>query len=158
MTAHAANVGTDAPRLRSFVGGTWAASAGDQWITDRNPSNASDVVAYVPEGVADDAWRAASAAADALGAWSSLTGVARADHLHRWSVAIADRQEELAQAVAREVGKPIGEARAPRHVGERQPDLPLVAKRAEKPFDLVDGIAVDRHGEVVAGLHRSFGC
>jgi len=111
MTAHAANVGTDAPRLRSFVGGTWAASAGDQWITDRNPSNASDIVAYVPEGVADDARRAASAAADALGAWSSLTGVGRADHLHRWSAAIADRQEELAQAVAREVGKPIGEAR-----------------------------------------------
>ena len=37
-----------------------------QWITDRNPSNASDIVAYVPEGVADDARRAASAAADAF--------------------------------------------------------------------------------------------
>ena len=43
--------------------------------------------------------------------WSELTGVARAEHLYRWSGAIAERQEALAQAVAREVGKPIGEAR-----------------------------------------------
>jgi alpha-ketoglutaric semialdehyde dehydrogenase len=111
MTAPTSSVGASAPRLRSFVGGTWADSAGDAWITDSNPSNANDIVAYVPEGVADDARRAAAVAAEAFGAWSSLTGVARADHLHRWSVAIADRHEELAQAVAREVGKPIGEAR-----------------------------------------------
>jgi aldehyde dehydrogenase (NAD+) len=111
MTTHAARVGTDAPRLRQFVGGEWVDSLGDAWIDDRNPSDATDVVAYVPEGTPDDAKRAATAAAEAHEKWSALAGVARADHLHRWSVAIADRQEELAQAVAREVGKPIGEAR-----------------------------------------------
>ena len=109
MTANATT--TDAPRLRAFVGGTWSESAGDSWITDSNPSDASDIVALVPEGTSDDARGAATAAANAFEGWSSLTGVARADHLHRWSVAIADRQEELAQALAREVGKPIGEAR-----------------------------------------------
>ena len=108
MSTHTTHV---APRLRHFVGGEWIVSAGDGWIDDRNPSDQSDLVAHVPEGTPDDATRAATAAAEALGAWSSLTGVSRADHLHRWSVAIADRHEELAQAVAREVGKPIGEAR-----------------------------------------------
>src|SRR3954464_14429331 len=107
MTTQTSSVGADAPRLRSFVGGTWADSAGDAWIEDRNPSNTNDIVAYVPEGVADDARRAAAVAADAFESWSSLTGGARADHLHRWSVAIADRHEEIAQAMAREVGKPI---------------------------------------------------
>lgn len=111
MTASATRVGTDAPRLKQFVNGEWVASTGDGWIDDRNPSEPSDVVAYVPEGAAADALRAATAAASAFERWAALTGVGRADHLHRWSGAIADRQEELAQAVAREVGKPIGEAR-----------------------------------------------
>ena len=104
-------VRSDAPRLRSFVGGTWSESVGDAWITDANPSDASDIVALVPEGTPDDAHRAARAAANAFEGWSSLTGPARGDHLHRWAGAIGDRQEALAQAVAREVGKPIGEAR-----------------------------------------------
>ena len=114
MTTQASRVGTvgaDAPHLRHFVAGAWVASTGDAWIEDRNPSDANDIVAYVPEGTPEDAQRAASAAAAAFERWSTITGPARADHLHRWSVAIADRQEELAQALAREVGKPIGEAR-----------------------------------------------
>src|SRR6185295_3878587 len=100
-----------APRLKQFVGGEWVASGGDGWIEDRNPSDANDLVAYVPEGAPADAHRAATAAANAFERWSSLTGVARADHLYRWSVAISDGQEELAHAMSREVGKPIGEAR-----------------------------------------------
>lgn len=111
MTTNAVAIGTDAPRLRQFVRGAWTESEGDRWLADLNPSNHTDVVAYVPEGTAEDARRAASAAAEAFAQWSGSTGVARADHLHRWSLAIADRQEALAQAVAREVGKPIGEAR-----------------------------------------------
>jgi aldehyde dehydrogenase (NAD+) len=104
-------VATEPPRLQQFVGGAWVASTGDGWLDDRNPSDATDLVAYVPEGSPEDARRAATAAAAAFERWSTITGVARADHLYRWSTAIADRQEELAQAVAREVGKPIGEAR-----------------------------------------------
>ena len=55
MTAPTSGVGASAPRLRSFVGGTWADSAGEAWITDSNPSDANDIVAYVPEGAAPDA-------------------------------------------------------------------------------------------------------
>ena len=111
MTTRAPEIRTDTPRLKAFVGGSWSASASDTWITDANPSDASDIVALVPEGTADDAQAAGAAARAAFEGWSGLTGVARGDHLHRWSVAISDRQEDIAQAVAREVGKPIGEAR-----------------------------------------------
>ena len=58
MTTHTApmsRAGTEAPRLRQFVGGAWVASTGDGWIDDRNPSDASDLVAYVPEGAPEDA-------------------------------------------------------------------------------------------------------
>jgi aldehyde dehydrogenase (NAD+) len=68
-------------------------------------------VASTPRGTPDDARAAVAAAEQALGAWRALSGPARGEHLHRWAAAMAERQEALAQAMAREVGKPIGEAR-----------------------------------------------
>lgn len=98
-------------RLAAFVGGAWRPSASDRVTPDLNPSDPDDVVALVPAGVAEDAAAAVRAAAAALPKWRALTGQARAEHLYRWSAVVAQRQEELAQAMAREVGKPIAEAR-----------------------------------------------
>jgi aldehyde dehydrogenase (NAD+) len=98
-------------RLSHFIGGAWRESADGPWHPDVNPSDADDVLAQVPEGTEDDARAAVAAAAAALGPWRALPGPARAEHLYRWGTAIADRGEELAQAMAREVGKPIAEAR-----------------------------------------------
>jgi len=99
------------PRLRHFIGGEWISSRGDRWIADVNPSDHTDVVAEVPEGVADDVSAAVHAAREALGGWRALPGPARAEHLYNWAAAIGERQETLAQLIAREVGKPIGESR-----------------------------------------------
>ena len=99
------------PRLRSFIGGRWSASVADEWIDDVNPSDARDVIAKVPVGNADDVKAALAVAQGARDAWRRLSGPARAEHLYKWGQAIADRAEEMAQAVSREVGKPIGEAR-----------------------------------------------
>jgi len=103
--------GSPAPRLNHFINNDWRDSKTDKWIEDTNPSDVRDVVAHVPEGTADDARAAATAAAAALPAWRSLPGPARAEHLYNWAGTIAARAEELAQAMAREVGKPIGESR-----------------------------------------------
>jgi len=65
----------------------------------------------IPAGSPEDVHAAVASAAESWSAWRSLTGPARAEHLYRWSSAIAERHEALAQAMAREVGKPIGEAR-----------------------------------------------
>ena len=100
-----------APRLRHFIGGEWISSRGDRWIVDVNPSDRADVVAEVPEGVSDDVTAAVTSARDALDGWRSLSGPARAEHLYKWAAAIGERQEALAQLIAREVGKPIGESR-----------------------------------------------
>jgi aldehyde dehydrogenase (NAD+) len=93
------------------VGGSWTPSTGDERIADLNPSDARDVVAQVPRGTPDDAAAAVRAAEAALDGWRALSGTTRADHLSRWAAVVADRLEPLAQAMAREVGKPIGEAR-----------------------------------------------
>ena len=102
---------TQPPRLSHFVGGRFTPSTGDHWIADLNPSDTRDIVAEVPHGTPDDVRAAVSAAAGALDAWRGLSGPARAEHLYKWAGVMADRLEPLAQAMAREVGKPIGESR-----------------------------------------------
>jgi acyl-CoA reductase-like NAD-dependent aldehyde dehydrogenase len=101
----------NAQLLRSFIGGSWRGSSSAETVPDVNPSDPEDVVGRVPVGEERDAEAAVAAAADALPAWKALPGPARGEHLHRWAGAVAHRQEELAQAMAREVGKPISEAR-----------------------------------------------
>jgi acyl-CoA reductase-like NAD-dependent aldehyde dehydrogenase len=98
-------------RLRNFIAGEWRTSQSEEWIADLNPSNAEDVVAHVPMGTADDARAAVSSASTAHPLWRALSGPARAEFLHKWAATIGTRQDELAQMLAREVGKPIGEAR-----------------------------------------------
>lgn len=97
--------------LRSFVAGEFRAGASDGVLVHHNPSDASDIVAEVPTGSAADARAGAAAAAAALPAWRALSGPARAQVLHTWAGTLEARAEELARAVMREVGKPIGEAR-----------------------------------------------
>lgn len=77
----------------------------------RNPSDVRDVVAAGHAASADDVAAAVDAAASAAPGWRRTPGPGRAALLHAWGDAIAARSEELAQLIAREVGKPIGEAR-----------------------------------------------
>lgn len=102
---------TNAARLQHFVGGQWRQSAGDRFVPDRNPSDADDVIGLVPAGSPEDVEMSVASAAEAGPAWRNLTGPARAEHLYRWAGVIAGQNESLAQAMAREVGKPITEAR-----------------------------------------------
>ena len=99
------------PHLELFVAGKRGPSASGETVPSLNPSEPSDVVARVPVGAASDVDRAVSAAAEAGEAWRRLPGSARAEHLYRWSEAVGAGGEVLAQAMAREVGKPIAEAR-----------------------------------------------
>ncbi len=102
---------TQPVKLSHYLGGRWVPSTGDDWIADLNPSDSRDVVAQTPRGTPDDARAAVAAAEAALGGWRSLSGPARAEHLYKWATVMAEHQEALAQAMTREVGKPISEAR-----------------------------------------------
>jgi aldehyde dehydrogenase (NAD+) len=105
------SIALELPVLENFIGGHFRAGEADDLVLSLNPSDASDIVARVPSGSAADVSLAVAAAEGALPGWRRLTGSARAEHLYHWAEAIAARREELAQAIVREVGKPIGEAR-----------------------------------------------
>jgi aldehyde dehydrogenase (NAD+) len=97
--------------LSHVVGGASRVSSGSGLLEQHNPSDVRDVVSRAPIGDADDVAAAVDAATTAFDTWRRSTGPSRAGLLHRWGEAIAARAEPLAQAIAREVGKPIAEAR-----------------------------------------------
>ena len=97
--------------LPNLIDGVLRASAATEVRERRNPSNGTELVARSPVAAAADVDAAIGDAVAAFGGWRSQSGPARADALYRWGEAIAARSDELAQTMAREVGKPIREAR-----------------------------------------------
>src|SRR5437588_4412192 len=69
------------------------------------------VLAEVPEASVEDADRAVARAKAAFPAWRAVTPHDRGALLRRFANAVADSAEKLAQIEARNVGKPIADAR-----------------------------------------------
>ena len=97
----------------NLIGGAWIDGAGT--TDDRNPSDLSDLVGRF--AVADEAQvdAAIGAAADAGPGWAAATPQERFTVLERVGLELAARADELGELLAREEGKPRGEA-----VGEVQ--------------------------------------
>ena len=70
-----------------------------------------EVLAELPEASLEDADRAVSAAKAAYPAWRAVTPGDRAKLMRRFAAIVADNQERLARLEARNVGKPISDAR-----------------------------------------------
>ncbi|MES1944145.1 Succinate-semialdehyde dehydrogenase [Salinisphaera sp. PC39] len=75
-----------------------------------NPADGG-LIAHVPDMSRADATRAIERAQAGLPAWSALTAKERAKRLRAWYDAIVAHQEELAQLLTREQGKPLAESR-----------------------------------------------
>lgn len=96
---------------RHLIAGQFVPAEGTETIPSVNPTRPDEILALIPKGSAEAVHAAVSAAEAAFPAWANLAGPARAEHLYRWAEAIQARAEELALAIVREVGKPIGEAK-----------------------------------------------
>lgn len=96
--------------LAHYVAGEWISSRDGQFEADVNPSDATQVLAQVPQGTPDVVKQAAQAAHDAFVSWRKKTGSERAEILYRAANALAERRQEIGTLVAQEVGKPLGEA------------------------------------------------
>ena len=96
-------------RARAHIDGAWCDGAhGTFAVTD--PASGSRLVDVANCGAAD-AERAIAAAARAMPAWRAKTAKERAAILRRWFELIMAAQEDLAQLMTAEQGKPLAEAR-----------------------------------------------
>ncbi len=91
-----------------YLGREWE-SAGSTFEV-RSPAT-GEVVARVADCGADEARRAADVAHEAFQTWRLTTAFERSALLERWADLMLERQEELAQAMTAEMGKPIRESR-----------------------------------------------
>jgi succinate-semialdehyde dehydrogenase/glutarate-semialdehyde dehydrogenase len=94
----------------NFIGGEWLPAAQGARFAVHDPADDS-LVAQVPDSGADDARRAADAAAAALAGWKARTAQERAQVLKRWHALIVQDTEAIAALISREQGKPLAEGR-----------------------------------------------
>ncbi len=93
----------------NFIAGEWA--DGPDAADNINPSDTRDVIGSYARADAAQARAAVAAAQAAQPQWAASTPQQRADALDGIGREIADRQDMLADLLAREEGKPLAEAR-----------------------------------------------
>ena len=97
---------------RCFIGGVWAACDTGEVLALRNPSDGS-ILAEIAKGSAADIDRAVAAAESALSSdWGRAPAAERGRGLARLGQLVLEHQELLAELEARDVGKPLTQARA----------------------------------------------
>ncbi|MGB8713029.1 MAG: NAD-dependent succinate-semialdehyde dehydrogenase [Onishia taeanensis] len=101
----------DNPLFRPFayIDGSWVAADSGEQIEVLNPAT-GEVIGQVPRLGRDETERAIAAAESAFPAWRALTALERADILMKWHDLMHEHQQELAQIMTLEQGKPLKEA------------------------------------------------
>ena len=97
-------------RDRCYVDGAWIGADGGGTFAVRNPADGAQL-AQVPDCRAAEARRAIDAACAAWPGWRARLAKERAGILRRWFQLILDNQEDLAQIMTAEQGKPLPESR-----------------------------------------------
>ncbi|KAA3653481.1 MAG: NADP-dependent succinate-semialdehyde dehydrogenase I [Proteobacteria bacterium] len=103
---------TDTSLLKQqcYINGEWTdADSGRTFVVD-NPAT-GEVLATVPDAGAEETRRAIEAARLAQPAWRARTAGERAKVLRRWHDLLLANQEDLAQLMTAEQGKPLTESR-----------------------------------------------
>ena len=97
-------------REQCYVNGAWSSASGGRSFPVANPATGA-VLANVPDFSAVEARRAIEAAHAAWPGWRAKTAKERAAILRKWFELIMQNQEDLAQLLTAEQGKPLAEAR-----------------------------------------------
>jgi aldehyde dehydrogenase (NAD+) len=100
------------PRVfKNYVNGEWVESGSGRAFEDRNPADTDELVGMFPLSTTEDVNTAVDAAAEAYESWRLVPAPKRAEILFRAAETLVRRKEELAQAMTREMGKPLAETR-----------------------------------------------
>jgi aldehyde dehydrogenase (NAD+) len=113
QTAAPANAAgeTRIPTFRHFIAGEWCDSTSGATFESHNPADTRDVIGSFQQGNAADAAMAIKAAETAFPLWRRTPAPKRGEILYRFGQLMAEHKERLSQAMTREMGKVIAEAR-----------------------------------------------
>ena len=89
-----------------YISGTWH-KAQNPAVLEVHDSTTEEVMATVPQGSAEEAAQAVLAARAAFPAWSALSVEERCVYIDKIVAGLKARTDEMATAIAREVGMPI---------------------------------------------------
>ena len=97
---------------KNFIGGEWVPADSGEVYEIINPANPSETLGTTPKSGRAETERAIEAAAEAFQGWKATLPSERGAILSKAADIIESKMDELAQLMAREVGKPIAESRA----------------------------------------------
>src|SRR5215210_4995672 len=95
--------------FKNFIGGEWVDAASGQTFETASPAT-GETLGVFPRSGAEDVDRAVEAAKDAYEAWRLVPAPRRGEILFRFGQLLAERKDEIAELMAREMGKVIPEA------------------------------------------------
>ena len=97
-------------RTQAYVNGQWIDADSGETLPVLNPAT-GETIAEVAKCGTDETRRAIEAAGTALVTWRQKTAKERAAVLRKWFNLMMDAQEDLAQILTAEQGKPLAESR-----------------------------------------------
>jgi len=97
--------------LKNYIGGEWVEPNGENVKEDVNPADQRDVLAYIKSSDEQDANQAIDAAQQAFLDWKHTPSSARGGYLSKLAERMRTRQEELTEAIVKEMGKTYTEAK-----------------------------------------------
>ncbi len=129
-------------RRQNLIGGQWVAPSTDKYEPCTNPADTSEVLGHFPRSGAADAKAAVDAAVKAFPAWAATPPPERGRIIGRAHAILKAQVDLLAEALCREEGKVLSEAR-----GEILKGLNLLEFYAGEGFRL--------HGKTLPSESRS---
>ncbi|CAN5815063.1 aldehyde dehydrogenase family protein [soil metagenome] len=95
----------------NYIDGQWKPSASGQTFENRNPANTDDLIGIFQTSSRQDVEEALDAASRAYETWRLVPAPIRAEMLYRVAQIIAERKEQFARDMTREMGKVLNETR-----------------------------------------------
>ena len=97
--------------FNNFIAGQWVPPETGEYFENRNPARASDLIGRFPLSSSGDVERAVDSAWRGFVLWRATPAPIRGDFLRRVGDIMTTRKEEIADAMTREMGKPLPETR-----------------------------------------------
>ncbi|MGH7578016.1 MAG: aldehyde dehydrogenase family protein, partial [Longimicrobiales bacterium] len=98
-------------RFRNYIGGRWVEPAAGEYFENRNPADTRDLIGLWPRSSSADVEAATASAVRGFETWRATPAPVRGDVLRRTGDLLAERKDDIARVMTREMGKVLTETR-----------------------------------------------